>query len=432
MSSVSPRKNSMSSLGAQCMRPPRRRNRVRANSTRAVAKKTEIWMATTSSPGQWPMMRTKYATSGMPPASTARSIGGRLRMRPPMAYRTSTAASPPNRVSTVLFMRFFRTVETDGFAAGFRRVAKRRNDQFEMTGVLCQFGGQVHAGLDQPAVAGLDRDLAEVSQIERTRRNAARTDHIGLILCRLVGDVDLVAIADVAIRQHDIQRLANLVDDAVVAATRADAVDEISAHQDQGHAIADGFQALPFHSGLVRRRRGQILFRVVADQATRKIERIHDGVARIDAQAARNAFVLKAVADVDAGRAHLHAQPAVDAIAHALLVALGERALAGACAGTAVRPLATLRVVMHRQRFRLVHDALEAAIRADVGAYLLAHQSGGGVGGDGQHADGDIGGGGCLAGDEVHHQLRRIGKVSDERDAGPERGQQPQDMRATD
>src|SRR5512135_2232111 len=323
-------------------------------------------------------------------------MGGR-RTRLPMAYRSSTAASPPNRVTTVLFMLLFRTVKTYGFRTRFARFAPGRDDQFETMGVLRQFRRQSHAGLDKSAVAGLDRDFAEVPQVKRAGWYAARTDHVGLILRSLVGDVNLIAIADVAIRQHDVQRLANLVDYAVVAATGADAVDEVGAHQDQGHTIADGFQPLPLQFGGGRVGRSQVLFRIVADQATWKPERVHDGVAGVDAQPARNALVLKPVADIDAGRANLHAQAAVDAIAHPLLVALGQRALAGARAGASMGRLATFYIVMHRQRFRLVHHTLEASVRADIGADLLAHKSGSGIGGDREGADRDIGGGSGLA-----------------------------------
>src|SRR5574340_369175 len=234
---------------------------------------------------------------GIPPARTARRIAGNFRTSPPMAYRTSTAANPPNRVIPVLIMRSFRTVKTDGFGTRFGRFAPRCDGQFEMAGMFRYFRRQVHADLNESAMARFDRDFTEVSQIERARRYAACTDLIGLILCRLVGDADLVAIADVAIRQHHIQRLANLVDGAVVAATGGDAIGEITAHQDQRCAIANGFQALPVGSGGSRHRCRQVLFRVVADQALWKAKRIHDGVARVETECTRDAFVLESVAD---------------------------------------------------------------------------------------------------------------------------------------
>src|SRR3569623_637416 len=139
----------------------------------------------------------------MPPASTARRIGGRLRISPPMAYRTSTAANPPNRVITVLIMFFFRTVKSNGFRTCLTRFALRRDDQFEMMGVFCQFGCQAHAGLHEPAGPGCDRDFAEIPQVKRASRYAACADLVGLVLRRLVGDADLISIADVRVRRHD-------------------------------------------------------------------------------------------------------------------------------------------------------------------------------------------------------------------------------------
>jgi hypothetical protein len=53
---------------------------------------------------------------------------------------------------------------------------------------------------------------------------------------------------------------------------------------------------------------GQRVLRGVAHQAARVAHLVHHGVADVGAGAAADAFVLQAVADVDAGRADLHAQ----------------------------------------------------------------------------------------------------------------------------
>jgi hypothetical protein len=66
----------------------------------------------------------------------------------------------------------------------------------------------------------------------------------------------------------------------------------------------------------------------VADQPARRADLVHHVVAGVDAGAAGDALVLQAVADVDAGRAHLHADRAVDAVA----LAFGLRALAARAA----------------------------------------------------------------------------------------------------
>jgi hypothetical protein len=73
-------------------------------------------------------------------------------------------------------------------------------------------------------------------------------------------------------------------------------------------------------------------------------------------------------ADVDAGRADLHAQRAVDAVA--LADSRPDRALARAAR------LAALRVVADDQRVAVEHRALEARVRAHVLADLLAQVAG--------------------------------------------------------
>src|SRR3569833_1882483 len=174
-------------------------------------------------------------------------MGGTLRIRPPRAYRTSTAASPPNRVITVLIMFFFRAVKSNVFGTRLSRLALRRDDQFEMMGMFCQFRRQAHAGLNAPAVPWFDRDFAEIPQVKRASRYAACADLIGLVPRRLVGDADLISIADVSVRQHDVQGLPNLIDRTVVAAAGTDAVGGVRARRGRGRAGAGGGRARPGH-----------------------------------------------------------------------------------------------------------------------------------------------------------------------------------------
>ena len=54
---------------------------------------------------------------------------------------------------------------------------------------------------------------------------------------------------------------------------------------------------------------------VVGDQPRRPADLGHHGVAGVDAQPALDAAEIGAVADVDAGRADMHALQAVDAVA---------------------------------------------------------------------------------------------------------------------
>src|SRR5512139_3189762 len=181
---------------------------------------------------------------------------------------------------------FLGAVETDAFTAGFGSMVLWRDDYFKMLRVFRRLGGYPNTRLNQATVSGFDGDLAEVAEVKRPLRNTACADLVGLLLRPLVGDADLVTVADVAVRQHDIQWLADLVDGPVEAAPGADAVYEVGAHQNQCHPVADGLQALPLNLGGGRHCSGQVLFRIVANEATRIIEGIHDGVTGIDAQPA--------------------------------------------------------------------------------------------------------------------------------------------------
>lgn len=57
------------------------------------------------------------------------------------------------------------------------------------------------------------------------------------------------------------------------------------------------------------------MFRGVGDQPLRVVHLFHNRVAGIYAMRATDALVLQTIADVDAGRAYLHAQGTVDAVA---------------------------------------------------------------------------------------------------------------------
>src|SRR6185369_18062423 len=88
--------------------------------------------------------------------------------------------------------------------------------------------------------------------------------------------------------------------------------------------------------------------------------------AAVYAGGAADALVLQALADVDAGRADLHADAAVDAVA--LVAALPPR-------------LAARLVVGDDQRVLVEHRALETRVGAHVQADLFAHPAGVAVGG---------------------------------------------------
>ncbi len=129
--------------------------------------------------------------------------------------------------------------------------------------------------------------------------------------------------------------------------------------------------------------RGLVLQRMrgrVPDQSARRTHLVHDVIADVDAGGAGNALDLQTFADVDAGRTHLHAQSAVDAITLAL------RARVGTTLARAAR-LAPLLVVGDHQRVAVEHGALEARVRAHVLAHLLAQNARVAVGGEAVEED---------------------------------------------
>src|SRR5690606_26377340 len=107
--------------------------------------------------------------------------------------------------------------------------------------------------------------------------------------------------------------------------------------------------------------RSRLLVRqsVDRDQSPRAPDLVHDGIARVDAQAAAYAFELLAVADVDSGRTDRHALAAVHAVA-AAFPALPGLVLAAR--------LATPALVRDDQRVLVEHRRLEARPRAHIGA----------------------------------------------------------------
>src|SRR5690606_38216425 len=98
-----------------------------------------------------------------------------------------------------------------------------------------------------------------------------------------------------------------------------------------------------------------------------------DLVACIDARGARNALELQPIANVDAGRARLHAHLAVDAVAEAAAAWID-------CSRPRAARLAAGRIVGDDERVAVEHRALEARIRAHVLAHLFAHVAGVAIG----------------------------------------------------
>src|SRR5262245_548349 len=113
----------------------------------------------------------------------------------------------------------------------------------------------------------------------------------------------------------------------------------------------------------------QGVLRGETDQPARIAHLVHHAVADVHAAGAPDALVLQAVADIDPGGTHLHAQAAVHAMAQLQLLNIG---LARARAAR----LAPVRVIADDQGVLVEHRALEARVRAHVKANLFAQEAG--------------------------------------------------------
>ena len=113
---------------------------------------------------------------------------------------------------------------------------------------------------------------------------------------------------------------------------------------------------------------GQRILGGIPDQAARQTNLVHDRVADIDTGAATDAFILLPLADIDAGRAYDHTQPAIDTIAQSS--SLGIDTLLARAAR-----LATFGVIGNDQSVRVEHHALEAGVGTHVLADLLAQET---------------------------------------------------------
>src|SRR3989338_6382158 len=119
---------------------------------------------------------------------------------------------------------------------------------------------------------------------------------------------------------------------------------------------------------------GHAALRRKPDEPARILHLVHHGIAGVHTQATADAFVLQALANVDAHRAHLHTQRAVNAIAQPLGLVVDV---------LLARPtlLAAFLVVGNDQRVLVEHGALKARIGTHVFAHLFAHIAGIAIGG---------------------------------------------------
>ena len=196
---------------------------------------------------------------------------------------------------------------------------------------------------------------------------------------RLVGVHDLQAI-DVlddagrglareraAVADHvDLERIAQAQRDAPPPRRCATSSAEVDERARPEHA--------PPHRRARRSRCASAFSRRVADQPVRIAHLVHHLVAAVDAGGAADALVLQALADVDAGRAHLHADRCSRRSRR------GPPPRGSDLAAARAARLAARRVVGDDQRVLVEHHALEARVRAHVLADLLAHAAGVAVG----------------------------------------------------
>ena len=139
---------------------------------------------------------------------------------------------------------------------------------------------------------------------------------------------------------------------------------------------------------------------------------LHHLIAAIDAGSAADALILQAIADIDAGRADLHTDAAIDTIAEAVISRLHR-------ARSPATRFAAAAVVGDDHGVLVEHGALKAGIGTHVLADLLAHPAGVAIGGKTveQHpepfpwAKAPTG--------ELTQQLLHRCEIADKREAGP-------------
>src|SRR5690606_1220345 len=139
------------------------------------------------------------------------------------------------------------------------------------------------------------------------RCRAFQGDAVALLLLALVDHLERVVVGDAAVAGLAVQRVAvaQHFHDQLAAVAHAPGPGRA---QSQQHQAVDEDARAQHAAGLAV----DAVLGGIADQAARVAHLAHDLVAGVDAGAAGDALVLQAVADVDAGRADLHADRAVD------------------------------------------------------------------------------------------------------------------------
>mmetsp|Transcript_61804 Transcript_61804/g.146224 ORF Transcript_61804/g.146224 Transcript_61804/m.146224 type:complete len:709 (-) Transcript_61804:2222-4348(-) len=375
-------------------------------------------------------------------APACRSSGGSgcLRARPSeMKLATTTLAGPPTTSHTMGSRQAGREWIADiGFSSPSARQHKGgfldQARSLILADALDAPTHRVRAGLQLLRRLGRHaqghRHPARLGGAKRHRRRprqhqARQAFDLDVVALRRLGgvhDLKPVDVLDPAVLDQPRQRRTVPHDINTEALPRRQAPQQRRADDEQHRGVDDDARAPQAAPALGR---AQALFEavlgVVADQAARCAHLVHHAVAHVDAGGAAYAFVLQTVADVDAGRADLHAQAAVDAVAQRMAAGLTLPAALGVVAAR----LATAGVVADDQRVAVEHRALEARIGAHVFADLLAHIAGVAIGGKAveQHPE-------ALPGAQAqrHHLAAQAvdgREVADEGEPGPQPDRDP-------
>ena len=161
--------------------------------------------------------------------------------------------------------------------------------------------------------------------------------------------------------------------------------------------------------------------RIIGDQAGWTVDLGHHVITGIDAQAALDTAQIRAVADIHTGRADSDTLLAIDTITDR--VACGAQ---GCRLFDRHALLAAVITIGHIERVLIGQCGLNTRPRAGIETNLLAHQTGKGIGGEGEHENRDIGGSRALEGQQLHDQSRRIVEIQHPCAAGPPGDQQPE------
>ena len=150
----------------------------------------------------------------------------------------------------------------------------------------------------------------------------------------------------------------------------------------------------------------QFMLGGIAHQPTGIAHFVHHRITGVDTRRAADALHLQAVADVDAGWAHLHAHMAIDAVTQPCLFWLNP-------AFTRPTAFATRHIIGDGEGVFIEHHALEPRIRAHVHAHGFAQPPGIDVRGAGEKQHPEQTDASHLQGQQLGCQGPDRGKVAD-------------------